>query len=547
MTAAGTGVTANGLKFDNKTNGTGTSNMIYSGTGYDNILNYNGTPVINGTGNLVAGQLTGSVALTNGGTNASLTATQGGVVYSSASALAISAAGTSGQLLVSGGTGAPAYANFDLALHAPDSSYKKICRVATVGTNITVATAAPNTLDGITLLLNDRILVKDQTTPAQNGIYYVSTLGTGANGVWTRSLDADVTTDIDGATVAVNEGTLNGGRRFQTYWKATDVLGTTAMYWNRLVDVNASAVAPLQTTAVGLDIGTPTTSVTLATGAVTDLAINSFGSRTILSVAASTYARASTVYIAGAPVASTNATITAPYALYVAAGNTALGGTLATTATGTTTVNTGQIYLNGATSNRIDFNTNGTGIPTVTNISAGTKIVLKSAISGTLVDYAIGTDSATGGGYWESVPSTSFNFKWYAGVTQVGALAGLNTGGNMFLTQQVPATATATATLTITQLLTGAIQATPAATATYTLPTGTLIDTTIGTYVAIGMGFEWTIINLAAFVITVSAGATNTIPVAIGTIAAGSLNAPVKAKFRTIKTAANTYTNYRIG
>lgn len=221
-------------------------------------------------------------------------------------------------------------------------------------------------------------------------------------------------------------------------------------------------------------------------------------------------------------------------------------GQITSTAAGTATANTGQIYLNGATSNRIDFNTNGTGIPTVTNISDGTKIVLKSSISGTLVDYAIGTDSATGGGYWESVPSTAFNFKWYAGVTQVGALAGLNTGGNMFLTQQVPATATATATLTIAQLLTGAIQATPTAAATYTLPTGTLIDTTIGAYVAIGMGFEWTIINLAAFVITVSAGATNTIPVAIGTIAAGSINAPVTAKFRTIKTAANTYVTYRI-
>jgi hypothetical protein len=56
-----------------------------------------------------AGNIVGQVALANGGTNANLTAVAGGVVYSSASALAISAAGSSGQVLTSGGTGAPTW------------------------------------------------------------------------------------------------------------------------------------------------------------------------------------------------------------------------------------------------------------------------------------------------------------------------------------------------------------------------------------------------------------------------------------------------------
>lgn len=48
-------------------------------------------------------------ALAYGGTNANLTAVNGGIVYSNASAMAISAAGSSGQILVSAGAGAPTW------------------------------------------------------------------------------------------------------------------------------------------------------------------------------------------------------------------------------------------------------------------------------------------------------------------------------------------------------------------------------------------------------------------------------------------------------
>jgi hypothetical protein len=50
------------------------------------------------------------IGLADGGTNASLTAVNGGIVYSTASAMAISAAGTSNQVLLSGGAGAPTWA-----------------------------------------------------------------------------------------------------------------------------------------------------------------------------------------------------------------------------------------------------------------------------------------------------------------------------------------------------------------------------------------------------------------------------------------------------
>jgi hypothetical protein len=76
----------------------------------------------------------------------------------------------------------------------------------------------PNSVDsGATLVLGQRILVKDHTTAAYNGTYNVTTVGTGANGVWTRAVDFDngPTGEItSGDYVFVASGTTNGGNGF---------------------------------------------------------------------------------------------------------------------------------------------------------------------------------------------------------------------------------------------------------------------------------------------------------------------------------------------
>lgn len=71
-------------------------------------------------------------------------------------------------------------------------------------------TAAPNTLDGVSLSANDRILLKDQTTGAQNGIWVVTTVGTGSNGVWDRASDFDQDAEVTaGAFTFIEEGSTN--------------------------------------------------------------------------------------------------------------------------------------------------------------------------------------------------------------------------------------------------------------------------------------------------------------------------------------------------
>lgn len=87
---------------------------------------------------------------------------------------------------------------------------KNAVRVASTS-NIDTS-SAPNVVDGVTLVAGDRVALVGQTIPSQNGIYTVQTLGTGSNGVWIRSTDADSNSEVtSGMTFDVSEGTANGG------------------------------------------------------------------------------------------------------------------------------------------------------------------------------------------------------------------------------------------------------------------------------------------------------------------------------------------------
>jgi hypothetical protein len=79
-------------------------------------------------------------------------------------------------------------------------------------------TAMTNTLDGVSLAAGNRVLLKDQTTGAQNGIWVVTTLGTGSNGVWDRATDFDQDAEVTaGIFITVEEGNTNDN----TLWLLT--------------------------------------------------------------------------------------------------------------------------------------------------------------------------------------------------------------------------------------------------------------------------------------------------------------------------------------
>ena len=103
--------------------------------------------------------------------------------------------------------------------------------------------------------------------------------------------------------------------------------------------------------------------------------------------------------------------------------NVITSGQITSTGAGNASDGGGQLYLNGSGNNRIDYNTNGTGAPTTTTRSAGTKVTLYPALSTTQTDYAMGIDAAT---MWSSVPVSdpSFKFKWYGNTTEIANLDG---------------------------------------------------------------------------------------------------------------------------
>jgi hypothetical protein len=112
-----------------------------------------------------------------------------------------------------------------------DSDAKNSARVAT-NAGVTLTGGAPNSVDDISLNLKDRVLVKSQANTAQNGIYFVTVVGTGANGTWTRSLDADSNLKLtSGATISVEEGTVNAGKQYRMTSTGTIILGQSAISW----------------------------------------------------------------------------------------------------------------------------------------------------------------------------------------------------------------------------------------------------------------------------------------------------------------------------
>ena len=102
---------------------------------------------------------------------------------------------------------------------------KDSVRVATTA-NITIATAlnADDTLDGVTLVNGDRVLVKNQTAGGENGIYVVGTSPA-------MSADANAAAELTGGTfVFVEEGTVGGDNGFVfTHDGTPSNFGTTAM------------------------------------------------------------------------------------------------------------------------------------------------------------------------------------------------------------------------------------------------------------------------------------------------------------------------------
>jgi hypothetical protein len=93
------------------------------------------------------------------------------------------------------------------------------------GSTANLTLSGLQTVDGVTLIANDRILVKNQTTLSENGVYTVQ------SGAWTRSADMDIWTEIPSSLVLIEQGTVNADKAYLCTSDQGGTLGTTAITW----------------------------------------------------------------------------------------------------------------------------------------------------------------------------------------------------------------------------------------------------------------------------------------------------------------------------
>ena len=104
---------------------------------------------------------------------------------------------------------------------------------AGVGATLTnTGTLAAFAADGVTNSVGDRVLIKNQAAPAQNGIYTVTTAGSGAVAwVLTRATDMDVWAEVPSSFTFVEDGTTQADTGWVSTANAGGTMGTTAINW----------------------------------------------------------------------------------------------------------------------------------------------------------------------------------------------------------------------------------------------------------------------------------------------------------------------------
>ena len=114
-----------------------------------------------------------------------------------------------------------------------------ICRVATTA-NITTATdlQAGDTLDGVTLVEGDRILVKNQSTDTQNGVYLTAASGQNA----ARDPEFDTVAELAGQMVIIQEGSAGADKFFLCTTNNSGSIGSVSITFTVVVPSNVGDV-----------------------------------------------------------------------------------------------------------------------------------------------------------------------------------------------------------------------------------------------------------------------------------------------------------------
>ena len=251
------------------------------------------------------------------------------------------------------------------------------------------------TLDGVTVVAGDRVLVKNQSTASQNGIYLASA------SAWSRAPDADVWTDLISAITFVETGSTLSGTAWYCTAQPGGTIGTTAVTWSNF-SVASSYTAGTGLTLAGNAFSITNTGVSAgaygSTSKTLTATVNAQGQLTVL--AASDIAIANTQVSGLGTMSTQNASsvaITGGTLNAVTIGGTTAGAVTGTTITANTQFTGPGTGLTG-TASGLSIGGSAGSATTATNLAggAGGSIPYQSA-SGTTAMLATGTGVLVGG------------------------------------------------------------------------------------------------------------------------------------------------------
>jgi len=114
-------------------------------------------------------------------------------------------------------------------------------------TTATITLSGLQTIDGVALSTGDRVLVKNQSTASQNGIYAA------ASSAWGRAADADSSVEVTpGLYTIVTEGIVNGKKGFVLTTAGPITLGATALTFELFTDASGAIDEAKKTTRAQL-------------------------------------------------------------------------------------------------------------------------------------------------------------------------------------------------------------------------------------------------------------------------------------------------------
>jgi len=145
-----------------------------------------------------------------------------------------------------------------------------VCEAATTA-NVTLSSDLQNgdTIDGVTLATGDQVLVKDQSTASQNGIYTVVASGTAS-----RSTEYDAIAEISGQMVVINQGSTNDNTIWLCTTNSSASLGSDSITFTKITPSNTGTVTSIGIADAGAGEFTVGSTPVTSSGNIT-LAINS--------------------------------------------------------------------------------------------------------------------------------------------------------------------------------------------------------------------------------------------------------------------------------